>query len=307
MRDLFSIEQSRVRVFLLAFLLLAATAAGAPLPAADASTPPMLRDVGIDQRLGQRLPLDAIFQDEAGRAVRLGQYFHGRPVVLVLAYYNCPMLCTQVLAGLLSAARVLTFDAGKEFEIVVVSFDPRDRPADALAKKQPYVAQYKRPGAADGWHFLTASTASIERITRAVGFRYRYDEDKGQFAHASAIYVATADGVLSRYFYGIEYAPRDLRLALVEASRGKIGSPVDEILLYCYHYDPKAGKYSAAVMNIVRLGGILAVLILSTFLTVMWLRDRRRDSVRDAMLLVDRPPPGPTRAKSAPSDPRTVE
>jgi protein SCO1/2 len=288
-------------------LALLLAAAGAPALRADnASTPPMLRDVGIDQRLGQKLPLDAIFQDETGRAVRLAQYFGARPVVLVLAYYNCPMLCSQVLAGLLSAARVLSFDAGKEYEIVVVSFDPRDRPADARAKKEPFVAEYKRPGAADGWHFLTGSLASIERVTRAVGFRYRYDEDQGQFAHASAIYVATAEGVLSRYFYGIEYAPRDLRLALVEASQGKIGTPVDQILLYCYHYDPKAGKYSAAVMNIVRLGGVLAVLILTAFLTVMWRRDRRRDRIRDAALVRPEASGTPARAGAASADSRTV-
>jgi len=248
----------------------------------------MLRDVGIDQRLGQQLPLDAIFQDEEGRPVRLGQYFRERPVVLALAYYNCPMLCTQVLNGLLSSARVLSFDAGKEFEIVVVSFDPRDRPADARAKKAPYVKEYGRPGASAGWHFLTGSLASIERTTEAVGFRYRFDESQGQFAHASGIYVATPDGRLSRYFYGIEYAPRDLRLALVESSGGKIGSPVDQILLFCYHYDPKTGRYSAAILGLVRFGGVAAVLILSTFLTVMWRRDRRRDSARLADALRSR-------------------
>jgi protein SCO1/2 len=291
------------RLHALAFALVLAAVEVPSLRADNASTPPMLRNVGIDQRLGQRLPLDALFQDEIGRPVRLAQYFGARPVVLVLAYYNCPMLCSQVLAGLVSAARVLSFDAGKEYEIVVVSFDPRDRPSDARAKKEPYLAEYKRPGAAQGWHFLTGSLASIERVTQAVGFRYRYDEDQGQFAHASAIYVATAEGVLSRYFYGIEYAPRDLRLALVEASQGKIGTPVDQILLYCYHYDPKAGKYSAAVMNIVRLGGVVAVLILTTFLTVMWRRDRRRDRIRDAALVRSQTsaPTATTRAASADS------
>jgi protein SCO1 len=255
--------------------------------AAD-TRPPMLKDVGIEQRLGQKLPLDAIFQDEMGRPVRLGQYFQSRPVILVLAYYNCPMLCTQVLNGLVSSAKVLSFDAGKEFEIVVVSFDPRERPADARAKKAPYLAEYGRPGASGGWHFLTGSLASIERITQAVGFQYRYDDSQGQFAHASAIYVATPDGRLSRYFYGIEYAPRDLRLALVESSGGGIGSPVDQILLYCYHYDPKVGKYSAAVMGIVRLGGVAAVLILSTFLILMWRRDKRRDALKLAEALRSR-------------------
>ena len=267
--------QSSVVGVLILLCLMFATAARA----ADAR-PPILRDVGITQRLGQPLPLDALFLDEAGQPVRLGQYFGKRPVVLVLAYYNCPMLCTQVFGGLVSSLRVLSFDAGKDFDVVAVSFDPRDRPADAAAKKTPYVASYGRPGAASGWHFLTGSTASIERLTEAVGFRYKYDDSLGQFAHASAITVATPGGRLSRYFYGIEYAPRDLRLGLIEASGNRIGSPVDQILLYCYHYDPKVGKYGAVVMNMVRLGGVAAVLILSTFLTIMWRRDFRRD--RDA-------------------------
>jgi protein SCO1/2 len=207
----------------------------------------MLRDVGIDQRLGQQLPLDALFADEAGKPVRLGQYFGKRPVLLVLAYYNCPMLCTQVFNGLVSSLRVLPFDAGKDFDVVAVSFDPRDRPPDAAAKKKAYVEEYRRPGASAGWHFLTGGEGSIERVTKAAGFRYRYDESTGQFAHAAAIYVATPGGKLSRYFYGIEYGPRDLRLAMVEASEGRIGSIVDQILLFCFHYDPKMGRYSAAI------------------------------------------------------------
>ena len=254
---------------LIATFLFAANARGLP---AD-NRPPMLKDIGIEQRLGKALPLDAIFQDEMGRPVRLGQYFHGRPVILVLAYYNCPMLCTQVLNGLVSAAKVLAFDAGKQFEVVVVSFDPRERPIDARAKKAPYVAEYGRPGASAGWHFLTGGAGSIERVTRAAGFRYKYDDSTGQFAHSTAIYVATPDGKLSRYFYGIEYAPRDLRLSLVEASNRRIGSAVDQILLYCYHYDPKLGRYSTAILGVVRMGGAAAVLILSTFLAVMWRRD----------------------------------
>lgn len=264
--------------------------------AAD-TRPPMLRDVGIDQRLGQMLPLDAIFQDELGRPVRLGQYFGQRPVVLVLAYYNCPMLCTQVFNGLVSALRVLSFDAGRQFEVVAVSFDPRDRPADAAAKKRPYLSEYGRPGAAAGWHFLTGSLASIERVTGAVGFHSRFDESLGQFAHASAIYVATPEGKLSRYLYGIEYAPRDLRLALIEASEDRIGSPVDQLLLFCYHYDPKLARYSAAVLNMVRLGGVAAVVLLSSFLAVMWRRDRRRDAARaSAAAGASRQPSGARRA-----------
>ena len=243
--------------------------------AAD-TRPAMLREVGIEQRLGRDLPLDALFADELGRPVRLGQYFGRRPVILVLAYYNCPMLCTQVFNGLVSSLRVVGFDAGKEFEVVAVSFDPRDRPRDAAAKKKAYVDEYRRPGAAMGWHFLTGGAGSIERVTKAAGFRYKFDESTGQFAHSTAIYVATPEGKLSRYFYGIEYGPRDLRLALVEASSGRIGSPVDQILLYCYHYDPKLARYSAAIMGMVRVGGAAAVVILSTFLIIMWRRDRLR-------------------------------
>jgi len=264
-------------------LVLAAVSTALPLFAQSApdSRPPILRNVAIEQRLDRPLPLDLPFRDESGRTVHLSDYFGKRPVVLVLAYYNCPMLCTQVLNGLLSSLRVLTFDAGREFEVVTVSFDPRDTPAAARAKKEPYVARYGRPGAAAGWHFLTGEPRSIASLTDAVGFRYSWDERIGQFAHASAIYVATPDGRLSRYFFGIEYAPRDLRLALVEASRGKIGSPVDQLLLYCYHYDPAAARYGAVVMNMVRLGGIAAVLVLATFLSVMWRRDRR-EAVRAA-------------------------
>jgi len=239
--------------------------------------PPILRNVTIDQHLDRQLPLGLQFRDEAGRIVRLGDYFGKRPVVLVLAYYDCPMLCTQVLNGLVSAMRILTFDAGREYEVVTVSFDPRDDPSDARAKKEPYVARYGRPTGAAGWHFLTGEPKAIGALTDAVGFRYAWDERIQQFAHASAIYVTTPDGRLSRYFYGIEYAPRDLRLALVEASRGKIGTPVDQLLLYCYHYDPVAGRYGAVVMNMVRVAGVAFVLILSGFLALMWRRERRRE------------------------------
>jgi protein SCO1/2 len=237
--------------------------------------PPELKDVGIDQRLNTRLPLDTPLKDETGRAVRLGDYFGRRPVVFALVYYNCPMLCTQVLNGLVSALGVVSLDAGRDFDVVAVSFDPRDTAKDAAAKKEAYVARYRRDGAALGWHFLTGDPAAIERVTKAAGFRYRYDDGIGQFAHASAIMVATADGRLSHYFYGIEYAPRDLRLALVEASSGKIGNPVDQILLYCFHYDPATGKYGAVVMRIVRLGGALTLLALVGGILFMSLRRPR--------------------------------
>jgi len=267
--------------------LCAAAAALAQQPApqmgpAAGKKPAALEGVGIEQRLGSSVPLDALLLDEAGRPVRLGQYFGTRPVVLVLAYYNCPMLCTQVLNGTVAAMRSISFDAGKQFEVVAVSFDPRDTPADAAAKKAPYVREYNRPGAEAGWHFLTGGPGSIARLTSAAGFRYKFDESIGQFAHASGIFVATPDGRLSRTLFGIEYAPRDLRLALIEAADKKIGTPVDQILLYCYHYDPKVGKYGAVVMNMVRLGGVAAVAILTTFLLVMWRRDRKRDAAKAA-------------------------
>jgi protein SCO1 len=242
--------------------------------------PPILQKVSLEQHLDRLLPLDLPFRDESGRAVRLGSYFGKRPVVLILAYYDCPMLCTQVLNGLVSAMRVLSFDAGREYEVVTVSFNPADDPADARAKKEPYVARYGRAGGAAGWHFLTGDRAAIAGITDAVGFRYAWDEKTEQFAHASAIYVATPEGRLSRYFYGIEYAPRDLRLALVEAAQGRIGNPVDQLLLYCYHYDPAAGRYGAVVMNMVRVAGAVFVLVLSTFLFVTLRKERRRERRR---------------------------
>jgi protein SCO1/2 len=260
----------------------AAAQAATPAPENPArdQRPAILRDVGIAQRLGASLPLDAVFKDEDGRAVRLGQYFRTSPVILVLAYYNCPMLCTEVLNGLVGSLKTLSFDVGKEFQVVTVSFDPAERPADASAKKKAYLDVYNRSGAGQGWHFLTGPLASIERITEAVGFRYARDERTGQFAHAAAIYVATPDGRLSRYFYGIDYAPRDLRLGLIEASDRKIGNPVDQLLLYCYHYDPSVGRYGAVVMNMLRVAGAAAVLILAAFVVGMLRRERRREAGR---------------------------
>jgi protein SCO1/2 len=268
-------------VGLLAVLLCAAASAQVlePPPAgmipAD-RVPPALKDVGIDQRLNTTLPLDTALKDESGRAVRLGDYFGKRPVVFALVYYNCPMLCTQVLNGLVSALGVVSLDAGRDFDVVAVSFDPRDTPKDAAAKKEAYVARYRRDGASLGWHFLTGDPAAIGRVTQAAGFRYRFDDDLGQFAHASAIMVATPEGRLSHYFYGIEYPPRDLRLALVEASAGKIGTPVDQILLYCFHYDPATGKYGAVIMRIVRLAGALTLLVVVGGIVLMSLRNRRK-------------------------------
>ena len=220
--------------------------------------PKALQEVGIDQKLNGQLPLDLVFRNESGEPVKLGSYFGKKPVILSFVYYECPMLCTQVLNGMVSAFKVLSFKAGTEFDVVTVSFDPREGPALASAKKKTYLGylpEAKRTTAPDGWHFLTGDEESIRRLTEAAGFRYHFDEGTNQFAHASAIMVATPQGKLARYFYGIEYSPKDLRLGLVEASQNKIGSPMDQLLLYCYHYDPATGKYGAVVMNMVRIGG----------------------------------------------------
>jgi protein SCO1/2 len=238
--------------------------------------PPALRDVRIEQKLDQQLPLDLFFRDESGQQVKLGNYFGRNPVVLALVYYDCPMLCTQVLNGMVTSFRVLPFQIGKEFDVVTISFDPRETPALASAKKKVYVdylPDKMHAQAANGWHFLTGDQANIERITDAVGFRYQYDEATKQFAHASGIMVATSEGKLSRYFYGIEYPPRDLRLGLIESSQNKIGSPVDQLLLYCYHYDPATGKYGAAVMRVMRIAGVITLL---GIVAMLFLHKRRK-------------------------------
>jgi protein SCO1/2 len=261
-----------------ALAVLLSTAGSLPVaPPASAATDraAMLAEVGIDQRLDQQVPLDLVFRDESGAAVELGRFFGRRPVVLALVYYECPMLCTLVLKGLLSSLRALSFDVGKEFDVVTVSFDPGETPALAAAKKENVLAEYRRPGAAGGWHFLTGEARSIERLAAAVGFRYRYDAASDEYAHAAAIMVLTPAGRLARYFYGVEYAPRDLRFGLIEAAAERIGTPVDQLLLYCYRYDPSTGRYSAAVMNVVRLGGLATVLGLGAFMLVLWRREAR--------------------------------
>jgi protein SCO1/2 len=239
--------------------------------------PPALVGVGIQQKLGAQLPMDALFRDEAGRLAPLSAYFGNKPVLLALVYYECPMLCTQILNGMEMSLKAIPFTPGKEFEVVAISFNPKDTPELAAAKKINYVRRYGLPETAAGWHFLTGDETSIKAVTEAAGFHYRWDAANQQFAHASAIYIATPDGRMSRYFYGVEYAPKDIRLGLVDASSGKIGSVVDEALLFCYHYDPYTAKYTAIAMNIVRLGGVIFVLLGSTFLFFMWRRDWRRD------------------------------
>ena len=228
--------------------------------------PELLKDVGVDQKLNDEIPLDLTFRDEHGRTVELAQYFGSKPVILTLAYYNCPMLCTQVLNGLDRSLKLIPMSIGKDFNVVTVSIDPTERPVLAEAKQAMYTGMYGRPGAAEGWHFLTGDEPQIERLAKAVGFRYAYDAESKQYAHASVIMVLTPEGRLSRYFYGIQYPERDLRLGIEEASHGKISSPVDAILLFCYHYDPHTGRYGLLISRVIQLLGGLTVLIGGIFL-----------------------------------------
>ncbi|MGE0122221.1 MAG: SCO family protein [Vicinamibacterales bacterium] len=247
-----------------------------PDPAAPANqTPPALQQVRFDQKLDARLPLDTAFKDEHGRDVRLGDFFGTRPVVLAFVYYECPMLCTQILNGLVSGLGVLDQTAGTEFDVVAISIDARETPVMAAAKKAVYLDTYKRPGAESGWHFLTGTDADIRRVTDAAGFQFAWDEATQQFAHASGVVVATPDGRLARYLFGIEYPPRDLKFALMESSEGRIGSVVDQVLLYCYHYEPATGSYSLVAMNAVRLGGAVTVVLLLGFVAMSLRRDGR--------------------------------
>jgi len=258
---------------------------GARPHSGDVSTglPAAVKEVGIDQRLNEQVPLDAVFKDEQGREVRLGEYFKGRPVVLALVYYSCPMLCNQVLNGMLSSVRQVPFNAGEEFQIVAVSFDPRETPQLATAKKQTYVKAYNRASGEAGWHFLTGDAANIKRVTDAVGFRYKWDDKTNQFAHASGMFVLTPEGRLARYFYGIEYRPRDVRLSLVEASQNHIGTPVDKLMLYCYHYDPATGTYvGAAVMNVMKVAGVITIGLIAGMLLMLRKRGIHQLAVKDA-------------------------
>ena len=242
------------------------------------SVPGALQGVGIDQKLDQQIPLNLTFRDEYGKTVPLSTYFHdNKPVIIAPVYYRCPMLCTQILNGLESSLKVVTFNAGQDFEVIALSFDPKDTPEIAAAKKAGYLRRYNRPGSANGWHFLTGDEANIKALTDAIGFHYKYDPKTDQFAHASGVMIATPDGRLSRYFYGVEYSPRDMRLGLVEASQRKIGTPVDAVLLFCFHYDPATGKYGAVAMNMVRFAGAAFVLFGGTFLFVVFRRDFRKD------------------------------
>jgi protein SCO1/2 len=257
--------------------------AGTPAPGyrrepgtAASAVPAPLRDIGFDQHVGRRLPLDEVVRAEDGGVAPLARYFGARPVVLVFAYYSCPMLCTLVVNGLATAVGVLSLEPARDFDVVVISFDPHDTPASAAAKKASYLERYKRSGARAGSHFLTAEPPSIERLTKAAGFRYVWDARTNQFAHPTGVIVVTPDGRLARYLFGIDYGPRDLRLALVEASAGRVGTAVDSLLLYCYHYDPMTGRYGFLVMRALRVAGVATVLILAAFIAVMIRRERSR-------------------------------
>jgi protein SCO1/2 len=263
----------------IAALLLLSTAANAQTipdnvgPAAK-SLPPVLQNVGFEPQLNAQLPLDLAFRDEVSRNVQLRDYFRQKPVVLALVYYGCPMLCNQVEQGVVGTLRMLSFNPGRDYEVVFVSFDPRESPDMAVQKKESAMSHFRRPETASGWHFLTGSKESIDALTKSANFRYSFDEKTNLFAHASGIMLLTPDGRISRYFYGVEYPSRDVRLGLVDASAGKIGTPIDRALLFCYQYDPASARYSASILAIIRLGGILTVLCLVVGIFIF----RRRDS-----------------------------
>ena len=246
------------------------------------NVPPQFAAVTFAQRLNQQLPLDTMLRDEEGREVKLGAFFGTRPVLLAFVYYQCPLLCSQVMNGISSALKAVPFTPGKDFDVVLVSFDPRDTPEAANAKKRAHLLHWKRQDTAGGWHFLTGDEAAIRQVTSAAGFNYTWDEPTLQFAHVSGILAVTPDGRLSRYFYGVEFSPKELRLALVESGAGKIGSAVDELLLYCFAYDPTTGQYGVVVMNVVRLGGLLTVAVIVGFILLMRRRESRAPVERHA-------------------------
>ena len=266
----------------LAWAALAAAPGAGQVPAPGVLDAPsgapldVVRDVGIDQHLDRQLPLGLRFVDHAGREIELGDCFGERPVVLALVYYECPMLCTQVLNGLVKALRPLPLEAGRDFDVVTVSIDPAETPELAAKKRAAYVEAWGHPGAAEAWHALVGREEDLRALADVIGFRYRYDPATGEYAHAAGIFVATPDGRLARYFYGIEYAPRDLRLGLVEASNGEIGSLADAFLMLCYHYDPLTGKYGFAIMTLIRVLGVLTCLAIGGFMTVSLRSERRR-------------------------------
>ena len=267
------------KAWVTAILLLAATLSagqaagghsimGGQLQAAT-PRPNLLSEIGIDQNLNAQIPLDLTFKDETGRDVRLRDYFGAKPVVMNFTYFSCPMMCPEVLSGMASAFTILKFDAGKDFTVLSVSFDPKDTPEHATSEKAMYVKRYGRPGAEQGWHFLTGDKAAIAALTQAAGFRFAWDDMSQQYAHASGMMVLTPQGRIAQYFYGVEFSPKDLRFGLVQASQNKLGTLVDQVLLYCYHYDPRTGKYGAIVSRVMQVAGAITVLVLGGFIFMM--------------------------------------
>lgn len=241
--------------------------------------PQTLQTVGIEQKLGSQIPLDAVFKDENGKEVRLSEYFgKGKPVVLALVYFECPMLCNEVLNGLTGSLKGVSFDAGRDFEIVAISFDARENEKPDLAKnkKASYLTKYERKGAENGWHFLTGTQEQIDKVTQAVGFNYKFDEATNQFAHAGGIMMTTPDGRLSHYFYGIDYQPRDLKFGLIEASENKIGNPAEQLYLYCFHYNPADGKYGLAVLRVMRFVSVVMLIAIGGMFFVFWRRNKKK-------------------------------
>ena len=256
-------------VLILAFAPVAIGAAGTAL------RPPNLDGIGIEQRLNAQVPLETVFRDEHGSAVSLQTYFHEKPVLLAPVYFSCPMLCSQILSGVVAGLRPLSLKPGRDFEIVALSFDPADTPQTATAKRDQYSHSYSRKAGINGWHFLTGSQAAITSVMQAIGFHYRWDAVHKMFIHASGIMLLTPHGRVARYLYGVEYEPKDLKLGLIESSNNRIGSPVDQILLFCYHYDPKTGKYGAVVLNVLRMAAISTVIALGLALFFFWRRELR--------------------------------
>jgi protein SCO1/2 len=256
------------------------------VPSANAQNPALapLADAGIDQKLSAQIPLDVQLRDEAGRPVVLGKYFHDKPVIFMLVYYECPMLCGLVLNGVFESVRTLKLTAGDDYHVIAVSFDSSETPELAAAKKDQLLSRFRMEDTEAGWHFLTGDENAIRTLAEAVGFRYTWDKQTLQWVHGSAIMVVTPDGKLSRYFFGVEYPPRDIRLALVEASQGKIGSLIDKALLYCFHYNPLTGRYGFAIMTAIRIAGIATIAVLGTFVAVALRRERaQRKAQADAI------------------------
>jgi protein SCO1 len=270
-RSYFSVVSSHFSLIAGTLMLVIATAAVAASPQEQVAS-----RAGLDQKLNAQVPLHAHFRDEHGRTVELRQYFGSKPVILALAYYECPNLCTVILNGVLQTAQELKLDAGKDYQIVVVSFDPHEQPALAAAKKQLYIERYGRTGASEGWHFLVGSKDSILELADSIGYRFAYDETNRQFAHPSTILVLTPAGKVARYFPGIEYPPREVRLALIDASENRIGSLADRVFLLCFHYNPQTGRYGLLIHRAMQVAGISTVLAVTAYIVANVLHDRRR-------------------------------